>query len=50
MAQLAADYTSMTVEHTDIWSSDYMPFEAKGFPCIGLYDGGADSITPRMTR
>jgi hypothetical protein len=43
MAQLAADYTSMTVEHTDIWSSDYMPFEAKGFPCIGLYDGGADS-------
>jgi Iap family predicted aminopeptidase len=43
MAQLAADYTSMTVEHTDIWSSDYMPFEAKGFPCIGLYDGGADA-------
>jgi len=43
MAQLAADYTSMTVEHTDIWSSDYMPFEAKGFPCIGLYDGAADA-------
>jgi hypothetical protein len=43
MAQLAADYTGMTVEHTDIWSSDYMPFEAKGFPCIGLYDGGADA-------
>jgi hypothetical protein len=43
MAQLAADYTSMTVEHTDIWSSDYMPFEAKGFPCIGLFDGAADA-------
>lgn len=43
MAQLAADYTSMTVEHTDIWSSDYMPFESKGFPCIGLYDGAADA-------
>jgi hypothetical protein len=43
MAQHAADYTGMTVEHTDIWSSDYMPFEAKGFPCIGLYDGGADA-------
>jgi hypothetical protein len=43
MAQLVADYTSMTVEHTDIWSSDYMPFEAKGYPCIGLYDGAADA-------
>ncbi len=43
MAQLVADYTSMTVEHTNIWSSDYMPFEAKGYPCIGLYDGGADA-------
>ena len=43
MAQLAADYTGMTVEHTDIWNSDYMPFEARGFPCIGLYDGAADA-------
>jgi hypothetical protein len=42
MAQLVADYTSMTVEHTDIWASDYMPFEAKGYPCIGLYDGASD--------
>jgi hypothetical protein len=41
MAQLSADYTDMTVEHTDIWSSEH--FEAKGFPCIGLYDG-ADTI------
>lgn len=31
----------MTVEHTDIWNSDYMPFEAAGFPCVGVYDGGA---------
>ena len=43
MAQHAADYTGMTVEHTDIWSSDYMPFEAKGYPCIDLYDGAADA-------
>jgi peptidase M28-like protein len=43
MAQLAADYTGLTVEHTDIWNSDYMPFEAKGFPCIGIYDGAADA-------
>jgi Zn-dependent M28 family amino/carboxypeptidase len=40
MAQVAADYTTLEIEHTDIWSSDYMPFEAKGFACIGVYEGG----------
>ncbi|QIF01668.1 M20/M25/M40 family metallo-hydrolase [Roseimicrobium sp. ORNL1] len=40
MAQAAADYTSLEVEHTDIWNSDYMPFEAKGFACIGAYEAG----------
>ncbi len=40
MAQAAADYTSLVVEHTDIWNSDYMPFEAKGFACIGAFEGG----------
>jgi leucyl aminopeptidase len=50
MAQLVADYTSMTVEHTDIWSSDYMPFESKGFPCIGLYDGAADAAFYHTTQ
>jgi hypothetical protein len=43
MAQAAADYTSLEVEHTDIWNSDYMPFEEKGYACIGLYDGAADA-------
>jgi Peptidase family M28 len=43
MAQAAADYTSLQVEHTDIWNSDYMPFEAKGYACIGIYDGAADA-------
>jgi Peptidase family M28 len=43
MAQAAADYTLLQVEHTDIWNSDYMPFEAKGYACIGLYDGAADA-------
>jgi FMN phosphatase YigB (HAD superfamily) len=38
MAQVAADYTSLQVEHTDIWNSDYMPFEAKGYACIGVYE------------
>ncbi|TIX50899.1 MAG: Zn-dependent exopeptidase M28, partial [Mesorhizobium sp.] len=42
VAQMAADYTELTVEHTNIWSSDYMPFEAVGFPCVGLYDKGGD--------
>lgn len=40
MAQAAADYTSLAIEHTDIWNSDYMPFEAKGYVCIGVYEGG----------
>jgi Zn-dependent M28 family amino/carboxypeptidase len=40
MAQAAADYTTLAVEHTDIWNSDYMPFEAKGYPCIGVYESG----------
>ncbi|HYR84340.1 MAG TPA: M20/M25/M40 family metallo-hydrolase [Terriglobia bacterium] len=38
MAQAATDYTRLAVEHTDIWNSDYLPFEAKGFACIGAYN------------
>jgi FMN phosphatase YigB (HAD superfamily) len=38
MAQAAADYTSLAVEHTNIWNSDYIPFETKGFACIGVYN------------
>jgi hypothetical protein len=38
MAQAAADYTGLEVEHTDIWNSDYLPFEGKGYPCIGVYE------------
>jgi FMN phosphatase YigB (HAD superfamily) len=40
MAQVAADYTNLAIEHTDIWNSDYMPFEAKGYAAIGVYEGG----------
>ncbi|UWQ96635.1 M20/M25/M40 family metallo-hydrolase [Rhodobacteraceae bacterium M385] len=43
MAQVAAQYTTLNTTHTDIWSSDYMPFEAAGFPAMGLYDGGVES-------
>jgi len=42
-ARLAAEHTSLATAHTDIWDSDYMPFEAQGFPCIGFYDGGAEA-------
>lgn len=38
MAQAAADYTTLEAEHTDIWNSDYLPFEAKGYACIGAYN------------
>jgi Zn-dependent M28 family amino/carboxypeptidase len=38
MAQAARDYTPLHVLHADITSSDYMPFEAKGYACIGAYD------------
>lgn len=43
MAEVAAQYTTLNTTHTDIWSSDYMPFEAAGFPAMGLYDGGVES-------
>jgi hypothetical protein len=40
MAQVAKDYTTLEVVHTDIWNSDYMPFEAKGYACIGVFEDG----------
>jgi hypothetical protein len=49
MAQAATDYTSLAVEHTDIWNSDYMPFEAKGLACIGAYEGGENPFYHRTT-
>jgi len=49
MAQMAADYTSLRVEHTDIWNSDYMPFEAKGYACIGAYEGGDNPYYHKST-
>ena len=49
MAQAASDYTSLAVEHTDIWNSDYMPFEEKGFACIGAYEGGENPFYHRST-
>ena len=41
MEQMAEDYTDMGVEYDPIAYSDYMPFEARGYICIGAYDGSA---------
>jgi Zn-dependent M28 family amino/carboxypeptidase len=41
MEQMAQDYTNMAVEYDPIAYSDYMPFEARGYICIGAYDGSA---------
>jgi len=38
MAAAAGTYTKLQVTHTDIWNSDYIPFEAKGYTCIGAFD------------
>lgn len=42
MARVAAQYSTLNTTHTDIWGSDYMPFEAAGFVAVGLYDGGVE--------
>ena len=44
MALAAKDYTSLDPVFTDIWSSDYIPFEAKGF-AIGAYDADENPRT-----
>ncbi len=38
MAQVAVDYTNLVVSHSDIWNSDYIPFEEKGYACVGLFE------------
>jgi Zn-dependent M28 family amino/carboxypeptidase len=39
MAQAAADHTALPVRLGPIYSSDYMPFEARGHVTIGAYEG-----------
>jgi hypothetical protein len=42
MEQNAIDYTNLNiVNRWPIDNSDYMPFEARGYICIGAYDGSA---------
>lgn len=49
MAQAAADYTSLEVSHTDIWNSDYMPFEARGYVCIGAFESSENPFYHKTT-
>lgn len=42
MEQVALDYTSLKIAFDPIFASDYMPFEAAGYVCIGAYDGSAE--------
>ncbi|GEM_PF-2248221 len=39
MAQMAADYCTTPVMFGPIYGSDYMPFEARGYVVIGVYEG-----------
>ncbi len=41
MEALADTYTNIDTEFDPIDASDYMPFEARGYVCIGAYDGSA---------
>jgi hypothetical protein len=41
MKALAETYTNLSIEFDPIDASDYMPFEARGYVCIGGYDGAA---------
>jgi aminopeptidase-like protein len=41
MEQNAIDYTDLAIQFDPIAFSDYMPFEAREYVCIGAYDGSA---------
>ncbi|HEX5187086.1 MAG TPA: M28 family metallopeptidase, partial [Nitrososphaeraceae archaeon] len=41
MEQNAKDYTDLAIQFDPIAFSDYMPFEAREYVCIGAYDGSA---------
>lgn len=50
LGSLAQTAGGLSAKYTDIWNSDYMPFEAKGYPCVGLYDDGAEEPFYHSTR
>ena len=46
MEQYAKDHTDLAIQFDPIYASDYMPFEARGYVCIGAYDGSAIDENP----
>jgi hypothetical protein len=40
MKQATLLYTPLSVVHGNIYASDYMPFESRGYVCIGLFENG----------
>jgi Peptidase family M28 len=46
MEQMAKNYTDLEIEFDPIDASDYMPFEARGYVCIGAFDGSAKDSNP----
>jgi hypothetical protein len=46
MKGLAETYTDLSIEFDPIDASDYMPFEARGYVCVGAYDGAAKPSNP----
>ena len=39
MRKAAAAFTGLKTTPGPLYASDYMPFEAEGFPCVGVFDG-----------
>jgi hypothetical protein len=51
MQRLAKRYISVPTRVGPAFGSDYVPFEARGYPIVGLYEGrGIPTITRRPTR
>lgn len=40
MVRMAADYTGLPTVQGNIYASDYMPFESRGYVVAGVYEGG----------
>jgi len=40
MKQATLLYTPLQVVHGNIYASDYMPFESRGYVCIGVFENG----------
>jgi Zn-dependent M28 family amino/carboxypeptidase len=46
MEQMALDYTDIQGKKGSVYSSDYCPFEARGYVVIGAYDQSAEPDNP----